>query len=335
MIEIDGSHGEGGGQILRTAVVLSLATGQGFRLRSIRAGRPQPGLKAQHLHILKALGRFCGCEVTSAALGSSEVSFSPGPVAGAKVVVDVGTAGSVTMMLQSLLPAAFLAKGACEFSLTGGTDVRWSMPVDYLRSVLLQHLPGVTLSLERRGFHPRGGGRVSVTVTPRPLPRLSLVGPPSIERLHVFSSASRHLQAAQVAERQAAAASRIIRNLGREIVETVTYDDSLSPGSVITIAAEAGTGAAIGADSLGELGKRAEEVGREAAELFNEEILSGVSVDRHAGDNLVLWLALRGGAVEVSEVTEHTRTNIWVCEQFLGRVFRMEGRTISVESPVS
>jgi RNA 3'-terminal phosphate cyclase (GTP) len=329
VIEIDGSYGEGGGQILRTALVLSLATQQPFRMHSIRAGRDKPGLKAQHLHVLQAIKALSGSIARGDREGSSDVSFSPQPVLGGSVTVDVGTAGSITLLLQAALPAAKLAREPSTIEVVGGTDVSHSPTFDYFRHVLLPRMPGASVELARRGFYPRGGGRVTLRVEPGAMPRLAFVERSRLAKIRVFSAAAQDLRRAEVAERQAEGARKVFSAYRVEFEASVEYADSFSIGTAVAAVAEYESGERLGADALGERATPAEKMGREAAERLAEEMRSGAPVDRHAGDHFALWLALGGGEIVVSEMTEHTRTNIWVCERFLGPVFRVEGKRIA------
>jgi RNA 3'-terminal phosphate cyclase (GTP) len=329
VLEIDGSTGEGGGQILRTALVLSLLTRKPFHMHSIRAGRDKPGLKAQHVHILEALRRLSASEVRGAREGGSDVSFVPAPVTGGRLALDIGTAGSITLLLQSLLPAATLGEAPTELDVSGGTDVRWSPTMDYFREILAPLAPGLSLDVRRRGFYPRGGGRVVASIQPRPVAPIHRVERSRLKRILIRSVAAKELEKARVAERQIKGARRILSSYRTSFEESTEYCDSFSTSTAVTVVAEFERGERLGADALGERGKPAEDVGEEAARRLMEEMRSEAPVDRHAGDHLVLWLALAGqGAIRVSEMTEHTRTNLWTCEQFLGPVFRIEDRTI-------
>lgn len=338
MVNLDGSVGEGGGQMLRTALVWSLITQTPFRMENIRAGRRPPGLKAQHVHVLQALLPLGDVKFTGAQEGSSVVTFSPAPLKGASFEVDIGTAGSITLVLQTLLPAALLASGPSEIRLTGGTDVRWSPPLDYLRDVILGLIGScadrVEVRLERRGFYPRGGGRVIVAaegMKPRPI---GLEARRALRVIRVHTAAAAALAERRVAERQSAAAAERLRGYGVEVEVESDYSDALSPGSVTVCVAEFEGGARLGGSALGERGKPAERVGREGAEELAAEIDSGGLVDRYAADQIIVWLALAGGTVRASRISEHARTNLWVTEQFLGRGVTIEGELLQCNRPL-
>jgi RNA 3'-phosphate cyclase len=318
VVAIDGSHGEGGGQILRAAVVLSLATRRPFRMHSIRAGRDRPGLKAQHLHVLRAIRTLSASRVVGDREGSSDVSFFPEPMRGGSATVDVGTAGSITLLLQALIPAARLAAAPTELELIGGTDVRFSPPFDYFRHVLLPRMEGVTVELARRGFYPKGGGRVRVRVEPGPFAPVRAVERSRLKRISIYSTAHASLRGAEVAERQAKGARKPLSSYRAPIEEVIEYCDAFSVGTAVACAAEYQEGERLGADALGERGRPAEKVGQEAGERLAKEMQSGAPMDRHAADHWALWAALGGGGeIVASEVTEHTRTALWLCGQFL------------------
>jgi RNA 3'-phosphate cyclase len=167
-LEIDGAHGEGGGQLLRTAAALSVVTGRPVRIGQIRAGRDRPGLAPQHLAAVKALAALCGAQVEGLALRWLELTFVPGLVRSGEYEFDVGTAASIALVLQALLPAAIASGEAFSFAIHGGTEVRAAPPMDYLGHVLVPLLAKmgarVSIELVRRGYYPRGGGEVRVAV---------------------------------------------------------------------------------------------------------------------------------------------------------------------------
>ena len=173
MIEIDGSFGEGGGQIVRTAVALSAVTGKPVRITRIRQGRSKPGLAAQHARAITALAAICDARTSGATPGSSEIVFTPGEIRGGRHRVEIGTAGSVTLLMQCLLPALLRADAPSSLQIQGGTDVNWSPTVDYFKNVFLPALSsfGAKVSLEvlQRGYYPRGQGEVLLEVEPAKL----------------------------------------------------------------------------------------------------------------------------------------------------------------------
>lgn len=328
MIEIDGSYGEGGGQIVRTSVALSALTGIPVRLKNIRRNRPKPGLAAQHVRAIEALARISGAETRGVHLESEEIEFIPGRISAGSYDVDIGTAGSVTLLIQCVLPALTAAEGPVTITVRGGTDVRWSPTVDYLEHVALpaMRLFGVTASFrcERRGYYPRGGGVVVLSTRPSRLrPARVDVVDKSICGISHCGSLPEH-----VARRQADAALDLLREKGYDARIDVQIVSSSSPGSGITL-----WSGFRGSSALGERGVRAEDVGREAANFLIEELNAGASVDVHLADQLIPYIALAGGEYTTREISSHTRTNIWTAQRILGcRIDIDEGDVFRIHS---
>lgn len=323
MVEVDGSFGEGGGQILRTAVGLSAFLGIPCRVYNIRKGRPNPGLRPQHVAGVKAILKICRGEAEGLWVGSEDLTFRPGKLRGGQFKVDVGTAGAIGLVLQALLVPCLGVPSKVSITVTGGTDVKGAPTVGYLQQVLLPILREMgyraDLSLVRRGYYPKGGGEVVFRAEGGTLRGIKLTHRGEILGIYGVSHASSDLKGRRVAERQREAALKVLREQGYEGEIRVRYEDALSTGSGIDLWA-IGQGTILGANALGERGKRAEEVGREAAEALLEELSTGACLDRHLADQLVPFLALASGESEVSisQVTEHLRTNLWVIRHFPG-----------------
>jgi len=329
VVEIDGSMGEGGGQILRYSLSLSALTLKPVRIFNIRAKRENPGLRPQHLTAVRALAEVTNAYVEGDRVGSREVYFEPRDRRGGSFRFDVGTAGSVSLVIQAILPTLLFAKEHTRVELLGGTDVSWSPPIDYMRYVFLHNigLLGVKASIEvlRRGHYPRGGGRVILHVEPlrEPLSPISKVESLGIVSIKGVSHAVK--LPSHVAERQASSAVKVItEKLGvSPEIEVESYpqdrDPHLGPGSGIVLYADTRAGTRIGSDSLGARGKRAEDVGLEAALKLIEEISSGMAFDRHMGDMLIPYMFLAKGrsVVGVSRITLHTITAISVAKKFM------------------
>jgi RNA 3'-terminal phosphate cyclase (ATP) len=329
-IEIDGSFGEGGGQILRTALSLAAITNRPFRMTRIRARRGDAGLKAQHLRAVEAVAAICGARVEGASLGSQNLMFEPGQIAPGDFHFDVGTAGSTSLILQTLLPPLAHAGAASRLEIRGGTHVRWSPCFDYLR---LHWLPFVRkigldaeIEMERAGFYPAGGGIVRATIRPgasfsplRVRERGSLMrirGISAVARLHV-----------RVAERQRDQATQRIAGRSLPFDCEVVLMPSGSPGTMLLLLAEFERSQAC-FFALGERGKPAERVADDAVdELF--DFLDGEgAVDSHLADQLILLLALAPGASELttSRVTGHLVTNAEIVKRFLPVSIDVEGK---------
>ena len=336
MIEISGDLLEGGGQIVRTTLALSALIGKEVTITKIRDKRPNPGLQAQHVVAAKAVATICNAETVDLVLGSRRLTFTPrGHVAG-RFSFDVGTAGSIPLILQALMPAAAYAPAPVEFELTGGTDVRWSPSIDYLRLIQLPLLERMGYSawiqVHNRGHYPRGGGRVSVKINPpRRLTAVSWLERGELSGIEGISHCVR--LPSHVAQRQATAAVQRLRVAGYDAVNITTetypaaHDPHLGPGSGITLVAKFTSGAVIGADSLGERGKPAEAVGEEAASKLTRELDANASLDKHMGDIIIPFMAVADGRseVHVSEITPHTLTNIKISETLTGVKFKVEG----------
>lgn len=344
MITLDGDACEGGGQILRVALALSAALGKPFRILDIRRRRPKPGLKPQHLAGVRVLARNTCAEVEGDEVGSRHLRFEPGPLRGGLWRAEIGTAGSLTLLLQALLLPALFAPGQVRLELVGGTDVRWSPPADALSSRILPYwnrLGRVRERVAQRGYHPPGGGRIEVDVGERGFGAapLQLEGPWKPQILRGVSSASEHLRSRRVAERMSEAARQHLEAClpGLPVVLKDVYEPSISPGCALVLWAEgpcaSGQTARPGADALGERGLPAEEVGLRAARQLVERLGTRRPVDSHQADQLLLPLALLGGILECEETSQHARAVLYVLEAFCGPLARVEGRRIAVERP--
>jgi RNA 3'-terminal phosphate cyclase (ATP) len=315
MHEIDGAAG--GGQIVRTAVTLSALSGEAVRVENVRGDRSTPGMRPQHVAAVEAAAALCDATVEGAEPESETLEFDPGDVEAAEVSVDVGTAGSVTLVVDTVLPLATALSAEATVTITGGTDVAWSPPLDFLRYVKLPLLFGVGLdadvATERRGFYPVGGGEIELTLRPSELDPLALVDRGALRRVEVYSVATEELEDPAVAARQAAAAAESLPDVPTPT--EVSYVETDCPGSALVLAAVYEGGRA-GFTALGEAGKPSEEVASEAVAAFEAFDESSAAVDRHLADQLMVPLALAGGELLAPEVTAHVETNREVIETF-------------------
>jgi RNA 3'-phosphate cyclase len=337
MIVIDGA--EGGGQILRNAVALSVVAGRPVRVAKIRGARPKPGLQAQHLVALRAAADLSGARLTGGEIGSREIEFHPGPSQPpAEYSIDIGTAGSATLVLQCLLPIVAQSGRPCALTLRGGTNNPWAPPFEYFSRVFAPAVSrmGVEIdaSLEARGFYPKGGGILRVRAqAAAPLSPIIREERGRLVRLRGLAYSSN--LPAHIVERMAEAArSRLPLSVPVEM-ETDADTPSPGPGCGILLVAEFDTGLRLGADALGERGKPAETVGEEAAAQLLEEIESGAATDRRLSDQLVIWAVLADGESRytTSRLTDHTRAAIAVAEQITGRRFQVDDGRITVFAP--
>jgi len=320
MIRIDGSSGEGGGQILRSSLSLSLATGKAFRIENIRAKRERPGLLRQHLTAVLAAAEIGGAQVEGASLGSRSLSFVPGEVKPGNHRFVIGTAGSGTLVLQTILPALMIASATSSITIEGGTHNLQAPPFDFLERCFLPVIgklgPKVVVKLERYGFYPAGGG--SFTVTIEPCSRLSPVE--LVERGEITRRQAVAIVAnlpRRIAERETETVARLLNwDAGQfEILET---RKSVGPGNIVLI--EIGTSAGVTEVfcGFGRLGTTAENVATEAAKEVRRYLASTAMVGEHLADQLLLPFALAGGgAFSAVRLNRHAKTNMEVISSFL------------------
>jgi RNA 3'-terminal phosphate cyclase (GTP) len=335
VITIDGAIGEGGGQIVRTSVGLAALTGTPCRITNIRAKRRNSGLQEQHLQAVRAVAQLCQGTLEGDQLGSQTLSLIPGEIVSRTIEVKIGTAGSVGLLLQGLGIAA-MRRGARIQVNGGGTFGKWAVPMSYVERVLLPLLwrfgYRADIAVERHGFYPRWGARLRVELYPwEPREKISLSERGALKRIHGLSIATQSLKQARVAERQAEAARQVLKKHFPEPLGIEThYCEAYGAGSALLLVAEV-EGSWLGGDGLGERGKPAEKVGREAAENLVREWQSGAALDSHAADQILPFLAVSGGEVRVAAVTEHCRTNMHVIERFLPARFALDGNLIKVD----
>jgi RNA 3'-terminal phosphate cyclase (GTP) len=349
MLTIDGSYNEGGGQILRTAVSISALTGKSFDMHSIRKGRKVPGLKAQHKFGVLALKELCNAKFTDVQVGSENISFYPGIIKHGNYEIDIGTAGSITLLMQSVLLPSLFADGKVSWKISGGTDVAWSPQFDYFANIFIPYIKrfaDIDIKLEKRGYFPQGGGSVLIKINPKfsikefssfdefrkiiseNIQAYTLDRRAELVKINGVSHASKSLQDRNVAERLAETAKSYLLHHKVPIEIRTEYSDTHSDGCGITLWALFSDGenmTRLGADCLGEKNKTSEEIARTAAEQLSREIDSGAVVDSRMADQIMPFIALLpSSAVKTSEITKHTETNIWIIEQFFGKIFELD-----------
>src|SRR5438552_1305362 len=317
MIELDGSYGEGGGQILRTSLALSLLTGQSFHLTNIRAGRAKPGLQPQHLMSVRAAAEIANAQLRGASRDSTDLVFEPGLVSSGSYHFAIGTAGATGLVLHTVyLPLALRGIEPSELILEGGTHVPASPCFHFLDTTWRAYLDllgiQVRLRLSRLGFYPRGGGRVDVTVQPSS----RLKGMHLIERGQpktVMGISAVAGLPVDIARRQARRAVHRLRETGLDVdIREETW--SGGPGTVLTLTLDAQPASTM-FFGLGALGKRAERVADEAVDQLLDYLAAApAAVDPHSADQIVLPLAMAKGTSQftVTAVTSHLLTNIAV-----------------------
>lgn len=322
LIEIDGSYGEGGGQILRTALAFSAIYKRPLTVYRIRAKRKKPGLGHQHLMAVKALAQISGAKVDGSAIGSETLTFIPGEICPGDYKFEIGTAGSVTLLLQALLLPLCLSQKGSQLTLVGGTHVPWSPPFHYLSEVLFPVLRTMGIAIEARiekwGWYPKGGGILEVETRPTPnLKPVTFLERGSLKRIRGLSATS-HLPK-QVGERQR---DEALRRIGKEMKAdteiTLLHDvPGNEPGSFLFLVAESEKAIA-GFSSLGQRGKPAEEVAREAVGSLRDYLESDGCIDPHLADQLIPFVIMAKGhsSFTTNRMSEHLLTNLWVVQHF-------------------
>ncbi len=331
MLEIDGSLMEGGGQLLRMAISYSAILHEPINVYNIRAKRGDPGLKPQHLMTLKAVTEITSAELSGASIGSTEISFKPSEVRGGDYNFDIGTAGSISLLLQCVTPVLFFADKPSKITIHGGTAVNWSPTLPFIEKVVYKAMESMgaspKLSVKRHGFYPKGGG-LATQATPRVSSLYPLKpGEPDIKRIRGISICGALPD--HVALRQAKSAEKRLNELRyKSTINPIIADPKpLSPGSLVLLWAE-GENIFIGADTLGARGKPAETVGDEAAVKMIREIRSGAHLDEHTTDHMILPASLADGEslFRTSLITLHTLTAVKVAKLFTDAEFTVTGR---------
>ncbi len=320
MIDIDGSYGEGGGQVLRTALALASIIGADISISNIRANRPNPGIKAQHLASIETLAKMCDANVEGLHKGSKQITYSPMEIRGIDLCIDIGTAGSITLLLQCIMPAAIYSKENVKLIVKGGTDVAWSPSIDYLQNVTSKALQKMkyksNMEMIDRGYYPEGGGMVKIEIEP------SKIKGYDFEKLREDISGVSHCSKLpeHVAQRQASSATDVLKKEGFDCDIITDCADYRSRGSGITL----WSGFA-GSISLGKKGLASEKVGQIAANGLLENLHSESAVDIHLADQLIPFLGLaEKGSLTTSQLSGHLKTNIWLTEQILDVKFEIE-----------
>jgi RNA 3'-terminal phosphate cyclase (ATP) len=337
MITIDGAIGHG--QVLRSAIALSCLTLKPIKIFNIRKGRPRSGLMAQHLTGVKVAGEFCNAEIKGLALGSTEVEFIPKSFNITDRKIDIGTSGSIGLLLQTLTPLMIFSNKPVLLEIKGGSAGLGSPTIQFIKYVTFPLLSKLGVSLPeveiiREGFYPKGNGLVKIKFEPvKKLNSAQLTERGkvlSIKGISIAGSLPEH-----VAVRQAEAAKKYFiesgfKDKGVKIeAETV---QTFSQGTSITLWAETGN-SVLGSDAIGKIGVRAETIGKLAAEDLVRSIKSQAALDKYASDQIIPFVALAEGKseVKVEEITQHCRTNISVCEQMLGCKFEIDEKNKRIE----
>ena len=340
MISIDGSYGEGGGQILRTAVALSAFKKVPIKITNIRASRPDPGIKAQHHIAIKSVKELCNAETTGLDVGSSTLTFIPDEVKGGSYKFDIGTAGSIVLVFQTCILASLNAKEPLTIKITGGTDVKWAPTWDYFKNVFIPLLKNfgikTDVNLIKRGYYPRGGGEAEITIYPNTdFKQLTLDENQTffdVEGIIYISNLPEHIS---TRIKQAAINELLKSNLKANI--KIEQSSSFSAGTGLTLWVKS-KDTIIGTTVIGEKRLSSEEVGQKAVRNLKNEIFSGANLDAHAFDQLLPYFVIsnknESSSCIIRDLSSHASTSMWVLKQFFNVDFEVKRNEKNVKIKV-
>lgn len=340
MIEIDGATHSGSGTILRYSMALATLMREPLHIIRIRAKRPKPGLRAQHLSAAKACALASGGSLEVAEVGSQEIVYRPGrTLEGGEFHFDIGTAGSATMLAFTLMPVALFAEKPSRFIVTGGLFQDFAPSFFHMKEVLLPLLremgADVQLEMIRPGYVPKGGGKLKLEITPsaaalKPFRRLEQG---QVEAFRCIALAS-HLSEQNVCRRMTDRCTERLRRRGFALeIQLMEDSTAVQKGAALLLLAETATGCLIGSDQAGAQGRRSEAIGDFVAGTLLEDLDSGATTDRHLADQLILFAALARGTTEytIPYVTDHVRANLWLVHRILGVETHLEGKHVQIE----
>ncbi len=340
-LHLDGSRHSGSGTLVRQAVTLAALLGRPLHLYNVRARRQPPGLRPQHLKAVEAVAELVDARLEGAQVGSRHLQFVPRHhPRGDTYCWDIGTAGSATLLVQTVLPVLAFADGPTRALIRGGLFQDFAPTYFHLRHALLPllHRMGLEARLEmlRPGYVPRGGGELLLEVTPLRAPLRPLCLERQGRPAHVFGIAlASHLKQRQVAQRMADRCRQRLIEAGLPLPHIETIDDTSAyqPGAALAVFVETDTGALLGADRAGAPGRPSEDIADHVARMLLEDLRSDATVDLHLADQLIPYIALADGTscYHVPDVTDHVASSCWLVEAFFGAIVQREGRTLSVE----
>jgi RNA 3'-terminal phosphate cyclase (ATP) len=340
MIEIDGSMQSGSGTLLRYAVALATLRREALHMTRIRAKRPKPGLRAQHLNAVTSCCAISGGQVDGAEVGSQEIVYRPGDdLKGGDFEFDIGTAGSAAMAAFTLIPPCLFVRKTSRLTITGGLFQDFAPSFFHMQKVLIPLLQrmgaDVKLDMLRPGYVPKGGGRLLMVVSPKrsPLKPLRMMTQGTVETIRGIALSS-HLSEQSVSRRMADSCDAILKRRGYgpdiRIIEDST---AVQRGAALTLWGQTDRGCLLGADQAGKPGRKSEAIADFVALSLLKDLDSGATTDRHLADQLILFAALADGTSEytIPAVTEHVTANLWLVQKILGVEARLEGKIVHVE----
>ena len=320
MLTIDGSHGEGGGQILRYAIALSVFSKKDVLIKNIRAKRPKPGLRPQHLTAISCMKTLCNANVEGLFIGSSNLLFKPKDITTGYYNFDIGTAGSITLIFQACILSALKSKSIINIKIKGGTDVKWSPSWAYFTNVFLPIIcsMGIKIDFEliKRGYYPKGGGEALIKIH-----TIKNINSIKLENNNYFDNISGIIHVSNLPEhivkriKHSAIQQAVKNNL--QISIRIDESPALSPGVGVTIWSKSGF-SILGSCFLGEIGIPAEKIGIDAVNLLIEEIKSKATIDSYAFDQILPYMVIAKDTsiCHVKKLSNHSNTAIWLLKQF-------------------
>jgi len=339
MIYIDGSAKSGSGTIVRYAVALSSLLGEDLHITNIRAKRDKPGLRPQHLASVTACARMCDAHVEGAEVNSREITYKPGKrVKGGPYLWEIGTAGSTTLLVMTLLPLTLFAEEETVLEISGGLFQDFAPSAHHMQHVLFPLLKKMEIKAEleiiRPGYVPRGGGIIKVKIVPveHGIKPLKLFTQGKVKQISGLALSS-HLREKNVSQRMAEECRKVLARNGYSAkIETLWDETALQAGASLSLWAETNSGCLLGSDQAGKRGRSSEDIGRYVARNLLEDLMTGATVDRHLADQLIIYAALAGGTTEyvIPRTTEHVDTNLWLVEKVGARI-RLENNNLYVE----
>jgi RNA 3'-terminal phosphate cyclase (ATP) len=339
MIHIDGSAQSGSGTLVRYAVALSSLLGEDLHIDNIREKRPRPGLRPQHLTSVTACAQMCRARVEGAMVDSREIVYRPGgSIEGGHYQWDIGTAGSTTLLVMTLLPLALFADKESVLRISGGLFQDFAPSAHHMQRVLLPTLSkmGIEADLEivRPGYVPRGGGIIQINIRPvaGSIKPLILLNQGKVKEVNGLALSS-HLKEKKVSQRMAQECQEVLARKGYHArINTLWDETALQAGASLAVWAETDSGCLLGSDRAGQRGRSSEEIGRYVARNLLEDLETGATVDRYLADQLIIYAALARVTTEyiIPRSTEHVEANIWLVEK-LGAKARLEGNALHIE----